>query len=861
MIAYMKNLKIFIAIVFCTMSLSAFTQQYTMDISINVEPTIENNFAYYDVCAGDTITFSAIVNGLDNPDDSIQDDFYYWYKVDGRIVPLTPFDTVFLETGRIFNYVFEDGGSYFILCKAINNSGDLIRSNSLLIRVSMQPTLSVSSDRESIYCIDTEVELTAEAPEPERWQVYRYGATSRYNHGYIGMGEMPPVTSPNPINEFNRTDTIRSGNDIDHVSIKIEHSYFGNLDFMLECPTGKKCLLHAYADWHSNEIFVFSNYNWTNTGGIYLEGSKGGRIAHLGIAIDPNYQSDACYYNIGEGYVYDIYSNGTVPFGINSPKEYITHSDTCGNIYNDSVVMQGQHYGPYESMESLVGCPLNGNWKLHITDYETNDNGYLFEWGIFFSDNILFGYDRDFTTTYDVSTSMWSGEGITNEGQGSLTATALVPATNEGSVQYTFSITDNSGCTHATTIDVNVQSAIPEIETVSINTENHVVVSWTPLEGYGTQAYHIYRERDSRWLLAGVIPVSGTNYWIDEMVDPSEQSYRYRMTSVDECGESEMSDIRQTLFLSIISNDNGNWELSWSNYEASSTDLCIIYRGFSPVTLDAIDTIAADMYSYTDTTALENIGYFYQIEILQSTRNLTTMRSNIIDNGLVLPFTITAEPEADSLGSVTGGGEYYAFNKATLFAVPAEGYHFVSWDDGNTENPRLVNVLCDSTFIALFAPGNPCYYISAYSLNPNMGIVTGGGTFEAGTTISLEAIPNDGYIFDSWSDGSQDNPREIVVTCDATYIALFDLESGTDKNLNSNITLFPNPTSSLLNIVSPEIISSIEIISSAGKVISKVEVEKFDISLDVEYLKAGIYFLRIIGVNNQDSQILRFAKE
>ena len=381
------------------------------------------------------------------------------------------------------------------------------------------------------------------------------------------------------------------------------------------------------------------------------------------------------------------------------------------------------------------------------------------------------------------------------------------------------------------------------------------------MEGYGTQAYHIYRERDSRWLLAGVIPVSGTNYWIDEMVDPSEQSYRYRMTSVDECGESEMSDIRQTLFLSIISNDNGNWELSWSNYEASSTDLCIIYRGFSPVTLEAIDTVAANQYSYTDTTAIENTGYFYQIEIIQNTRNPIALRSNIIDNGLILPFTITAVPEADSLGSVIGGGEYYAFNKATLLAIPAEGYHFVSWNDGNIDNPRRVTVLCDSTIVALFAPGNPCYYINAYSLNPNMGIVTGGGTFEAGTTITLEAIPYNGYMFNSWSDGNTDNPREIIVSGDAVYIALFDIMSDINDNLNSNISIFPNPTNSILNVSSVEIMSSVEIISETGILLSKIDIDSYDTSINIEHYKSGIYFLRIIGIDNKDSRILRFVKE
>ena len=36
-------------------------------------------------------------------------------------------------------------------------------------------------------------------------------------------------------------------------------------------------------------------------------------------------------------------------------------------------------------------------------------------------------------------------------------------------------------------------------------------------------------------------------------------------------------------------------------------------------------------------------------------------------------------------------------------AYPYDGYHFVSWNDGNTDNPRTITVTEDATFIANFA--------------------------------------------------------------------------------------------------------------------------------------------------------------
>lgn len=48
-----------------------------------------------------------------------------------------------------------------------------------------------------------------------------------------------------------------------------------------------------------------------------------------------------------------------------------------------------------------------------------------------------------------------------------------------------------------------------------------------------------------------------------------------------------------------------------------------------------------------------------------------------------------------------------------------------------------------------------------------------GGVFPQGTEISVEAIPNSNYTFDTWSDGSTDNPKIILVTTDISLTANF----------------------------------------------------------------------------------------
>ncbi len=65
------------------------------------------------------------------------------------------------------------------------------------------------------------------------------------------------------------------------------------------------------------------------------------------------------------------------------------------------------------------------------------------------------------------------------------------------------------------------------------------------------------------------------------------------------------------------------------------------------------------------------------------------------------------------------------------------------------------------------------YSISVASANPTMGTVTGGGTYDGGTTATLTATPNTGYHFVQWQDGNTQNPRTITVTGNATYTATF----------------------------------------------------------------------------------------
>lgn len=153
---------------------------------------------------------------------------------------------------------------------------------------------------------------------------------------------------------------------------------------------------------------------------------------------------------------------------------------------------------------------------------------------------------------------------------------------------------------------------------------------------------------------------------------------------------------------------------------------------------------------------------------------LVTVEDNVSYTAEFEPNLYTLTVLAGEHGSVSGGGTY-TYTIATITATADEHYHFVRWSDGDTHNPRMLKVRCDTTITAEFA-------IDQHKINVRggeHGSAWGWGTFDYGTTITLTAIADLHCHFTQWSDGNTDNPREVMVECDTTYIAEFAVDQHT----------------------------------------------------------------------------------
>ena len=98
-----------------------------------------------------------------------------------------------------------------------------------------------------------------------------------------------------------------------------------------------------------------------------------------------------------------------------------------------------------------------------------------------------------------------------------------------------------------------------------------------------------------------------------------------------------------------------------------------------------------------------------------------------------------------------------------LRATPKDCTHFIGWSDGEEKDVRTITVTGDVILTATAEKNT--YNVNAYSSDKEHGSVISSAEnpVECGVSVTIKAVPNDGYVFHSWSDGNTDNPRTIVV--------------------------------------------------------------------------------------------------
>ena len=180
------------------------------------------------------------------------------------------------------------------------------------------------------------------------------------------------------------------------------------------------------------------------------------------------------------------------------------------------------------------------------------------------------------------------------------------------------------------------------------------------------------------------------------------------------------------------------------------------------VTLNAFP---AENYHFVSWTNLSGVVVSNSSEFtfFMPNSNITYFANFALDQ-----YSVTLNRNIPTGGTVSGSGNYAVGASVTITANPAVNYHFVSWT--NTQGEV---VSTESTYLFTMPASNLTYranfaldqYNLSLNINPvNGGIVSGAGSYNVGSNVSITASPSLNYHFVNWTNAQGD-----VLSTESTY--------------------------------------------------------------------------------------------
>ena len=160
----------------------------------------------------------------------------------------------------------------------------------------------------------------------------------------------------------------------------------------------------------------------------------------------------------------------------------------------------------------------------------------------------------------------------------------------------------------------------------------------------------------------------------------------------------------------------------------------------------------------------------------------TAMAADYVWTFTTLPrITILANPLA--AGTAIGSGDFAQGSAVTVTATPNAGYTFTNWTKVGaptvalSSNPSYqFNMAGNIDLVANFS--QVAVFTVLVTSNPLAGgITTGSGVYASGTSATIRAIPNSGYLFTGWSGDATGSTNPLTLTVNA------------NKNITANFVL------------------------------------------------------------------------
>lgn len=193
-----------------------------------------------------------------------------------------------------------------------------------------------------------------------------------------------------------------------------------------------------------------------------------------------------------------------------------------------------------------------------------------------------------------------------------------------------------------------------------------------------------------------------------------------------------------------------------------------------------------------DATAAPAAGYAFANwtdngQVVSTDPNYTLVMD--VNHSLVANFvpawTITTSSLPVAGGTTSGGGSVNDGDSVTLIATPNAGYTFVNWTEAGVEVSKADSYTFTATgdrdLVANFTNG---LVISSSASPAAGGNTSGGGAVAVGSSVTVVATANAGYVFADWTEGG----AQVSTSASYTFTATVS------RTLVANFTLAPSYT-------------------------------------------------------------------
>ncbi len=203
----------------------------------------------------------------------------------------------------------------------------------------------------------------------------------------------------------------------------------------------------------------------------------------------------------------------------------------------------------------------------------------------------------------------------------------------------------------------------------------------------------------------------------------------------------------------------------WASLEGMSVAEAMSWASNNGVSLSIAETIPAGDPRYNP----EMEGRVYEQSVRYgaliseySSGTITVMGTAEIDESLLVPNMIG-----------------WSVSKAKKWAED----NSVSWGSGEVsgkvtgQSCKAGSMISACSLLSVNYEEVQTHTVSVSSEDNTKGTVSGDGEYEDGTTVTIKAVPKEGYLFDHWVDGSgniiSSSTYEITVNANVSYVAVF----------------------------------------------------------------------------------------